>query len=151
MEQGHSYRLTNFRIIEYENIKYIVMCWEGSKVDRIEQLEGVVTAVDPPAIEPECTTLMEPKIVAVFKLETFFTCLRCGSRTVPAKGISNETRCCNKECGILNDSTFCEKFIATEILVVDKERRIRLSAFGEVVNELLGKTSTSFPQQKRNC
>ena len=109
------------------------------KVDRIEQLEGIVTAVDPPAIEPECTTLMEPKIAAVFKLETFFKCLRCGSRTEPAKGISKETRCCNKECGILNDSTFCEKFIATEILVVDKERRIRLSAFGEVVNELLGK------------
>ena len=125
----------------------VAMCWEGSEVNHIEQLEGIVTSgsVDPLSMKAECTILNEPKIAAVFKLETFFKCLRCGSRTEPAD--RNETRCCNKECGILNNSTFCEKFISAEILVVDGDRRNGLSAFGEVVNELLGK-NVVYPKEE---
>ena len=142
LEEGRSYQLTNFRIIEYENVKYIIaMCWEGSEATLIEDLEGVVTSVDPAVTKAECTILKQPKIAAVFKLETFFKCLQCGSRTEPADG--NETRCCNKDCGILNDSTFCEKFISAEVLVVDGDNRIRFTAFGDIVNDLVGKTDVS--------
>ena len=119
------------------------MCWEGSDVNRIEELEDVVKSVDPLATEPECTILNEPKIAAVFKLETFFKCLRCGSRTEPAD--ANETRCCNKECRILNDTTFCDKFISADILVVDGDRRSCLSAFGD---KLLGKDHISTTEEE---
>ncbi len=87
------------------------------------------------AEEASCITLHNPKIAAVFKLETFFKCLRCGSRTEPAK--DNEVRCCNRDCGILNNATFCNKFSSAEVLVVEGQRKIPLTAFGEMIGELL--------------
>ena len=104
LEEGQSYQLINFSITEYENVKYTTMCWEGSEVNHIEELEGVVTSVDPLVMEAECTILNEPNIAVVFKIDTFFKCLQCGSRTEPVDG--NETRCFNKECGILKTPHF---------------------------------------------
>ena len=45
LAEGRSYELKCFRIVEYENIKSIAMCWKGSKVLPIEDLKNVV---DPP-------------------------------------------------------------------------------------------------------
>ena len=135
--EGRSYKLKHFRIVEYENVKSIAMCWEGSETLSIEELEN---AVDPPVnaavVEEDCITLQNPRIAVVYKLEAFFKCLRCGSRTEPAE--LNEVRCCNRECGILNESTFCDSFSSAEVLIVDGHRRIPLTAFGEMIAELLG-------------
>ena len=71
LEEGQSYQLINFSITKYENVKYTTMCWEGSEVNHIEELEGVVTSVDPLVMEAECTILNEPNIAVVFKIDTF--------------------------------------------------------------------------------
>ncbi len=114
------------RIVEYEDVKSIAMCWEGSETHPIEDLQNVKKPPVNAAVaeEASCITLHNPKIAAVFKLETFFKCLRCGSRTEPAKG--NEVRCCNRDCGILNNATFCDKFSSAEVLVVEGQRKIPL-------------------------
>ena len=92
--EGHSYKLNHFRIIEYENVKYIAMCWSGSEIQSIEEVESAFDEQDSGAtIEETCTTLHNPRIAAVYKLEKFFKCLRCGSRTEPAEG--SEVRCCS--------------------------------------------------------
>ena len=52
----------------------------------------------------------EPRIAAVYKL---VTCLWCGSRMELAS--CNEVRCCYRECGILNNSTFCDNFTSAEM------------------------------------
>ena len=113
------------------------MCWDGSETQVIANLKDtVIPPTDPTINEINCVTLHDPKIAAVYKLETFFKCLRCNSRTEPAQ--LKEVRCCNKECGILNDSTFCETFSSAEILVVKDHRRITLTAFGDKITELIG-------------
>ena len=49
-----------------------------------------------------------------------------------------ELRCCNKECGILNNSKFCDNFNLAEILVVNEGPKFVLTAFGDMAKELLG-------------
>ena len=135
--EGRSYKLKHFHIVEYENFKSIAMCWEGSEVLPIEDFKNVISPpINAAVVEASCITLHKPKIAAVFKLETFFKCLRCGFRTEPAE--RNEVRCCNQDCGILNNSTFSNKFSSMEILVVEGHNKIQLTAFGEMIDELLG-------------
>ena len=134
LEEGQSYRLMNFRVVEYENVKYIAMCWSGSEFQTIEHVESEVDGKL--NAEEESITLHNPKIAAEFKLEKFFKCLRCGSRTEPAEG--SEVRCCNRECSILNESSFCDTFSSAEVLVVEGRNKVCLTAFGEMIAELLG-------------
>ena len=137
LKQGCSYKLKKFRITEYEGIS---LCWEGSEAQPIEEIENTVA---PPAnstiLEPKSTTISKLQIAAVYKLETFYKCLRCGSRTEPISSI--EVKCCNKECGILSNSTFCDNFSSAEILVVHEGQKI-VTAFGEMIKELLGDNIT---------
>ena len=44
-------------------------------------------------------------------------------------------------------STFCEKFSSVEILVVKGHRRIQLTAFGEMIDELLGDSSLTLTEE----
>ena len=115
-------------------MKSISMCWEGSEAQLIEEIENTVA---PPANstvpEPKSITIQKPKIAAVYKLETFFKCLRCGSCTEPAS--SNEVKCCNNECGILNNPTFCDNFSLAEILVVHERQKYVLTAFKELFGD----------------
>ena len=136
VEEGKSYKLKNVRVVEYENVKYIAMCWSGSEIQSIEPVESAVDG-NAGGAEENCTTLCNPRIAAVFKLENFFKCLRCGSRTEPAEG--SEVRCCNRECSILNESSFCDSFSSAEVLVVVGRNRVCLSAFGDMVAQLLGR------------
>ena len=77
LAEGRSYKLKRFHIVEYENIKSIAICWEGSKVFPIEDLKNVVNPpIDAAVVEASCITLHKPKIAAIFKLETFFKCLK---------------------------------------------------------------------------
>ena len=123
------------------------MCWEGSDVVPIDHLQNVINPpADQAVVDETFITLANPKLAAVFKLQTFFKCLRCGSRTEPAKDIDNEVRCCNQECGILNNSTYCEKFSSAEVLMIAQKRKVTLTAFGETIGELLG-SSTVTPAQ----
>ena len=116
LELGCSYKLKKFRGTEYESSKSISLCWEGSEAQPIEEIENAVSPPTNSAVpEPKSITIPKPQIAAVYKLETFYKCLRCGSRTEPAS--CNELRCCNKECGILNNSKFCDNFNLAEILV----------------------------------
>lgn len=117
-------------------MKYIAMCWSGSEIQSIEPVESAVDG-NAGGAEENCTTLCNPRIAAVFKLENFFKCLRCGSRTEPAEG--SEVRCCNRECSILNESSFCDSFSSAEVLVVVGRNRVCLSAFGDMVAQLLGR------------
>lgn len=69
-----------------------------------------------------------------------FKCLRCGSRTEPAA--ESEIRCCNQECGIFNESSFCDSFSSAE-LVVEGRNKICLTAFGDTIAQLLGDDSVT--------
>ena len=88
LKDGRCYQLTNFCIVEYEEQKYLGMCWDGSIVNEVEDLPNVI---DIP-VQGE-GDLMEyvieaPVIAAVYKLETTFKCLRCGSRI--ERGIASQ-------------------------------------------------------------
>lgn len=147
--EGCSYQLKNFRIIEYESIKYVAMCWNGSETHIISDLKDTVAPPNDDIID--CITINNPQIAAVYKLETFFKCLRCGSRTEPGSGILNEARCCNKECGILNNTTFCEKLTSTEILVINQHHKIVLTAFADTIYEIIGNNSTPTQEKILQC
>ena len=68
--EGCSYKLKNFRIIGYENVKYIAMCWEGRPLiylifvmHFLYQLTlRLTTVILYPSVNPK----------------TFFKCLHCG-------------------------------------------------------------------------
>lgn len=143
LDEGKSYKLKNFRVVEYENVKYIAMCWSGSEIQSIEPLANAVDSVG--GAEENCITLCNPRIAAVFKLEKFFKYLRCGSRTEPAEG--SEVRCCNRECSILNESSFCDSLSSAEVLVVEGRNRVCLTAFGDMVAQLLGRDDVAPSEQ----
>ena len=78
LKDGRSYQLTNFRIVEYEEQKYLGMCWDGSIVNEVEDLPNAID-IPVPAEDDLMECIMEaPVIAAVYKLETTFKCLRCG-------------------------------------------------------------------------
>ena len=56
------------------------MCWDRSEVNIVEDLRNAIDVAEAEVDLMEC--IMElPVIAAVYKLETTFKCLRCGSRT----------------------------------------------------------------------
>ena len=115
------------------------MCWEGSKVLPIEDLKNVVNPpVDAAVVEASCITLHKPKIAAIFKLETFFKCLRCGSRTE-----CNEVKCCNQDCGIfyfLRQIQLCGDSYSQRTLQDS-------TAFVEMIDKLLGDSSLTLTEE----
>lgn len=129
-----SYKPKKFRVTEYESTKSISQRWEGSEAQPIENVVSTPTNTAVP--EPKSITIPQLQIAAVYKLETFYKCLRCGSRTEPA--CCNELTCCNKECGILNNLKFCDNFNLAEILGVNEGQKFVLTAFGDMVKEYLG-------------
>ena len=143
---GKSYHLVNFRVIEYESVKYISMCWEGSEVRQIPELKDVMPTET--IEDPDIRILKNCKIAAVFKLESVYKCLRCSSRTEAGQDLS-DARCCNPQCGILNNSTFCENLLSAELLFISlsSDEKVILTGFGQIVLELLGPgTSTDCSQ-----
>lgn len=144
LQEGRSYQLTNFRVVEYEQRRYLGMCWDGSNVNEVDDLSNAIDISAGTAEVNLMDCVMEaPGIAAVYRLETTYKCLRCGSRTEPG-GVAGEARCSRStQCGILNKTDFCEKFIMAELLVVSTqtlERKV-LTAFGkDTLCELLGES-----------
>ena len=94
-----------------------------------------------PAKDDLMECVMEaPVIAAVYKLETIFKCLRCGSRTEGGLGEA-AARCRNVQCGVLNNTVFCDKFTSAELLIVstsNSEKRV-LTAYGQdTIGQLVG-------------
>ena len=64
VEEGKSYKVKHFRVVEYENVKYIAMCWSGSESSQLNLLKVQLTemrvvlkkTVPPYAIQelPQC-------------------------------------------------------------------------------------------------
>ena len=79
------------------------MCWEGSEVKQIPELEDVMPTetID----NPDMRTIKNCKIAAEYKLESVYKCLRCSSTTEVGQDLS-DARCCNPQCGMLNNITF---------------------------------------------
>ena len=69
LEEGQSYRLMNFCVVEY----YKAMCWSGSGFQTTEHVESAIDGkVNTGIGEEESITLLNPQIAAVFKLEKLF-------------------------------------------------------------------------------
>ena len=106
------------------------MCWEGSEVKHIPELEDLMPTekID----DPDVRTLKNCKIAAVYKLDSVYNCLRCSSRTEAGQDLS-DARCCNPQCGILNNSTFCEKLLSAELLFISmtSHDKVVLTGFGK--------------------
>lgn len=124
------------------------MCWEGSEFKEIEEMENMVDLPADQAIDVEPVVLKSLKIAAVYSLENFYKCLRYSSRTEPWS--ETESRCCNTQCGILSNSSFCEKFSTAEILIIHgpTSDKVVLSAFGdEIITELVGSSENSATEE----
>ena len=78
LKDGRSYQLTNFRIVEYEEQKYLDMCWDGSIVNEVEDLPNAIDIPVPAEYDLMECVMEAPVIAAVYKFETTFKCLRCG-------------------------------------------------------------------------
>ena len=125
------------------------MCWEGSEVLPIEKLSNTVNLPEHQmqSYADKVVTLVNPTIATVYKVETFYKCLRCSS-TDPSS--ETETRCCNAQCGILNNKTFCEKFSSLEILVIygtAKERVVLTCVGDKIIAHLLGSNETPVTEE----
>ena len=79
------------------------MCWDGSVVNEVEDLPNAID-IPVPAEDDLMECVMEASVIAaVYKLETTFKCLRCGSCT--EGGLSEAAaRCRNVQCGVLNNT-----------------------------------------------
>lgn len=123
LKAGRSYQLTNFRIVEYKEERYIGMCWDGSLVNEIDDLTDAIDISVAEVDRMECV-MEAPVIAAVYKLETTFKCLRYGSRTEGGLGEA-VARCRNVQCGVLNNTKLCDKFTSAELLMVsNSEKRV---------------------------
>ena len=94
LKDGWSYQLTNFCIVEYEEQKYLGMGWDGSIVNEVEDLSNVIE-IPVPAEGDLMEYVIE--VAAVYKLETTFKCLRCGSHTERGIDRQPDVVICNVE------------------------------------------------------
>ena len=146
LKAGRSYQLTNFRIVEYEEERYIGMCWDGSLVNEIDDLTDAIDISVAEVDHMECV-MEAPVIAAVYKLETTFKCLRCGSRTEGGLGEA-AARCRNVQCGVLNNTKLCDKFTSAELLMVSNSEKRVLTAYGrDTICELLGGNECSVTEE----
>ena len=89
----------NCSIVEYEEQKYLGMCWDGSIVNEVKDLPNVIDIPVPGEWDLMEYVIEAAVIAAVYKLETTFKCLRCGSRT--ERGIISQML-----CRVLNSTKF---------------------------------------------
>ena len=128
LEEGKSYSLQSFRIAEYDGEKYLAMCQDGSK---IVISKDIVDAKKPVVVDSSIVEVNNPKIVAVYKLESFKACLRCQSRVEPRSPPFG--RCI--ECGVLQNYDFCTASTIAQ-LVGGKMHSLQVS--GELISKMAG-------------
>ena len=75
-----------------------------------------------------------PKIIAVYKLETFKACIRCQCRVEP--GSPHLGRCI--DCGVLQNYDFCTPSIIAQVLVLVGSKMHSFQVSGEPVLKLAG-------------
>ena len=92
--------LPSVRRAEYDGAKYLALCRDGSK---IVISKDIVDATKHVVVDSSIVEVNGPKIVAVYKLESFKACLRCQSHVEP--GSPPFGRCI--ECGVLQNYDFC--------------------------------------------
>ena len=85
-----------------------------------------------------------PKLAAVYKLETFKMCIRCHSRVEP--GVAQLGRCSKTGCAVLQDYTLCETSNIAELLVMDGTNKTCLYAFGDLISQIAGTPNPSEEQ-----
>ena len=110
-----SYILKAFRVAEYDDVKYLTTSREISEV---LPTQDITDAVEPSptqtTTDSNLITIDNPKLAAVYKLETFKMCIRCHSRVEP--GVAPLGRCSKTGCAVLQDYILCETSNVAELL-----------------------------------
>ena len=119
LEEGKSYILKAFRVAEYDDEKYLAT---SRDISEVLPIQDIADAVDPTPTETttdsNLITIDNPKLAAVYKLETFKMCIRCHSRVEP--GVAQLGRCSKTGCAVLQDYTLCETSNIAELMVPTK-------------------------------
>ena len=133
--KGESCILKAFRIAEYDNMKYLAMSRETSEVLPTDDIVDAVQLSPTQAITDNTfVNIKNPRIAAVYKLESFKMCIRCRSRVEP--GMAPLGRCTRYECAVLQDYTLCDTSSVAELLVMDGFKKLCLYAFGARMAEV---------------
>ena len=111
LERERCYKLTSWQIKEYGGKKYLGLARDqGSETSLLSEDIEVTKCADQEATEKP---ISNPAIVAVLKLETFKSCLRCQGRVEPESPPLG--RCSKPECGTLQRFDICNKSTVVEI------------------------------------
>ena len=136
VQEGKSYILKAFRVAEYSNVKYLAMSRELSEILPTEDITDTVQlSPTHTATNSTSITIENPRIAAVYKLETIKMCIRCHSRVEPEAPPLG--RCTKQGCYTLQDYTLCDSSKVAELLVLDDAaNKITLYAFGDRIAQI---------------
>ena len=125
LEEGKTYHLEGFRIGEYNGVKYLAFSREGSKVILSKK---AIEAVEPIISDGKIVDIEEPKIIAVYRLESLKSCFRCHCRVEPSSPPLGRCIECN-----MQDYDMCQSSTVAELLVLANSKMISLQVSGELV------------------
>ena len=136
LEEQRSYILKTFRVSEYEDNKYLAMVRDSEIVPTDDITDAVELEPVPLATESTYTSITNPRIAAVYKLQSFKICIRCHSPVEPQAAPLG--RCTKSDCGILQDYTLCDTTNVAELLVIDGAKKLILFAYDDCIAEIAG-------------
>ena len=136
-----SYKLTQFRIREFNMTKSLSLCRQGSDIEQIPDIGPVQeNTEDLKAQTPDY--IFKADIIAVKQLETFSACINCKGRVEPLTPPGG--RCSRKDCGMFQRIDKCSTQVSAQLFIehgVTDKKSIYLWAFGPTLCKLAGNVS----------
>lgn len=138
LQDGKSYKLNNFVVREYKNIKFLSMPREGSTITEIEDIGDVEEVpLDSDGEErQQLKQLSNAQIIGVPHLDMYKACMRCKARVEPLTPPLG--RCSRPDCLMIQRFDFCKEQLSAKLMFMHgREKEIdTLHAFGKMVEEI---------------
>ena len=132
LQDGKSYKLNNFVVREYKNIKFLSMPREGSTIAEVEDMASDSDAEERQQIKQ----LSNAQIIGVPHLDTYKACIRCKARVEPLTPPLG--RCSRPDCLMPQRFDFCKDQLSAKLMFMHgrKKEIDTLHAFGKIVEDI---------------
>jgi len=142
LEQGKTYKLTNFTIGEFRSKMFLSTPKHDFHISKADDIEVNVT--DDPDVEEDKVTLTDVNIVGVPMIDAYKSCLQCKARVEPITPPLG--KCTKQDCAMIQNYDFCSSHQSAKLIIkaASSDKFVHLSIYGQLLQKLVN----SAPSQK---
>lgn len=132
LQEGKSYRLSNFRVREYASAKYLSMT-DTASTEVLEDIGDVVNC-DGDEEGIAANKAITGTIIAVFNVLDYASCIICPGKLKILNAVTGECEKCKTKCKLSRS----KKSVSAKFLVEDEHQiNHRLTAFNDQVSQII--------------